>query len=229
MLAAHNQFFASQAVAGGGSDSDYASVSLLAKFDSGFTVDNGPVGLTIVAGGNATTTASSKYGANAGIFDGSGDFLSITGSPAAMSFGTGDFTIEFWWLYTTGTTPTMFDWRPPGTNTVYPVIYTTGGTMRYFANSGDRITGTGAVNDGAWHHIALCRSGTSTKLFLDGTQDGATYTDSTNYLVASTLYFGANTDGTFSLNGKIDEIRVTKGVARYTSNFTAPTAGFPTS
>ena len=76
-----------------------------------------------------------------------------------------------------------------------------------------------------WHHIALSRSGTSTRLFLDGVQVGSTYTDSNNYLVgASRPIFGASGFNTADVNylGYIDDFRITRGYARYTSTFTPP-------
>lgn len=81
-----------------------------------------------------------------------------------------------------------------------------------------------------WTHIALCRSGSSTRLFLDGVQTGSTYTDTNNYLgPANRPVIGASglSLGGSALNGYIDDLRITK-FARYTANFTPPTAAFPT-
>ena len=91
-----------------------------------------------------------------------------------------------------------------------------------------RITG-GVVPASQWVHIALSRSGTSTRLFMDGLQTGSTYTDTLNY-IASPVRIGDGNDGvspTASFSGYIDDFRITKGIARYTANFTPPTLPFP--
>jgi hypothetical protein len=67
-------------------------------------------------------------------------------------------------------------------------------------------------------------------MFVNGVQEGSTYTDSTNYLNPTGrpwIAINANTTNTSSLNGYIDDLRITKGVARYTENFTPPTKAFP--
>ncbi len=80
--------------------------------------------------------------------------------------------------------------------------------------------------------ITITRSGTSTKMFIDGVQVGSTYTDNNNYGTSNPFIiadYGSPTTGTNQLNGYIDELRITKGVARYTANFTPPNAPFPNS
>jgi len=120
----------------------------------------------------------------------------------------------------------LLDWRT-GSEGAYPVMDISGSHVRYYANTAFRITGTTTVTASTWHHIALCRSGTSTKLFLNGIQEGVTYTDSSNYLSpeADRPVLGiANDTATNAVNGYIEDFRITKGVARYTSTFTPPGA-----
>lgn len=184
---------------------------------------------TVTAGGNAQIdTAQFKFGTGSFLGDGS-DYLSLDGS-ADFTFGTGDFTIDFWVrLASGGAIQTLYDGRPSGSGggPGYPAIYvSTDNTVRFYQN-GDRITGTTALSTGGvWYHVALARSGTSTKLFLNGTQEGSTLSDSTNYLGGSAgrPFLGGNSEapGSFSLNGWMDEIRVSKGIARWTANFTPP-------
>ncbi len=183
--------------------------------------------------GNAqVSTAVTKFGTGSMKFDsgGGGGYLIIPTSNN-FTFGTGNFTIEFW-VYSNSTQSALFyDSRPLSTNGIYPTLYTNAdNTVRLFVNSVDVITSSAVLTNNTWHHVAVCRSGTSTKLFINGTQSGSTYTDTNNYLNgANRPVIGTQgvTLGASVLNGYIDDLRVTKGVARYTANFTPPTAAFP--
>jgi hypothetical protein len=164
-------------------------------------------------------------------FDGSGDYLKPNmATPDLYAFGSGDFTIEFWGYILQTTPEQMFiDWRPAGTQTTQPLIYvTSAGVLAYYVNAANRITGA-TLSTSTWYHIAVSRSGTSTKMFLNGTQTGSTWTDTTVYTNVAgrpVISLDGNTTNSGYLNGNIDDLRITKGVARYTANFTAPTTAF---
>ena len=154
-------------------------------------------------------------------FDGTGDYLD---ADDGVTFGTGAFTIEFFVYLNKGTEQKLFDARPAGVNTTYPVIsMLTDNTLNYYANSSSRITSSETLSENAWHHIAVCRSGTSTKMFLDGTQVGSTYSDSTNYADSGRMRIGASKNATSRFEGYMSDVRVVNS-ALYTSNFTPPTA-----
>lgn len=190
------------------------------------------VGLTDVKGhavtlnGNASRSAAqSKFGGYSAYLDGTGDYITVP-SGSDFAFGTGDFTVEFWFMQTVAGSPFLIDCRPTSsTNGAYVTTYINAGTVAFYTNAAARITSS-AITTGAWYHVAVCRSGTSTRLFLNGTQTGSTYTDPTNY-IASPVSIGASGNGLFPLTGYFDDIRITKGVARYTANFTPPAAAFP--
>jgi hypothetical protein len=210
-----------------------ANVSLLLHGDgtNGSTTftDSSLFPKTVTAGGSALTTSVKKFGTAS--IDTSSGYFRIDGS-SAFSFGTGDFTIELWLnLAVQATNSKIVSFAPSTTPGIYPEIGCNGSlNLCYFVNGSAVITSTTAPGTGTWYHIALCRSGTSTKLFLDGVQLGSTYTDSNNYVIGTNRpVFGAN--GSLDspvgrVSGRYDEVRITKGVARYTSNFTAPTAAF---
>jgi hypothetical protein len=145
---------------------------------------------------------------------------------AAFTYGTNDFTIETWVYFTSiGTTQYIIDQRNSGTaNAVIPTLYlNSGGNLRYFVSNSDRILGAATLTTDTWYHVAVCRSGTSTKLFLNGTQDGSTYTDTSNY-AASRVVIGSQGDTASNyLNGYMSSVRLTKGVALYTTTFTPST------
>jgi hypothetical protein len=101
-----------------------------------------------------------------------------------------------------------------------------GGIPIYAVNTVSVISGSSAISNNVWTHIAISKSGNSTKLFVNGTQSGSTYTDNNTYLATAQLQIGARYDGVASFLGYIDDVRVTKGIARYTSNFAVPTTAF---
>jgi hypothetical protein len=194
----------------------------------GFETPSDRLGKTAVVYGNAKLdTTIKKFGTASLELDGDGDYISYASQPD-FEFGTSDFTFEGWFYrQTTGVAVSLFDFRSAATQTAPWLYIGTGGGLLYVVNSTNRIsTGSGTVGAGTWFHIALSRSGTNTRLFLNGTQVGSTYTDTNNYiqspLTIGSRYTGANE----FFNGYIDEIRITKDVARYTSNFTAPVAAF---
>lgn len=185
---------------------------------------------TITANGNAMiSTAQVKFGTGSYTSNSLNGFISVT-PYSSLAFGTGPFTIECWYYPTSSAVDvTVMGMRPPSTNGAYPAITVlAGGTPAYYVGLAFRITATaGVLVSNAWNSIAVARSGTSTKLFVNGTQSGITYTDTTNYLAGSCI-FGANdfqANGTYPIKGYLDEIRISN-VARYTSNYTPATVPF---
>ena len=210
-------------------DPYYGNVSLLLKGNgtNGSTtiIDSSPSPKTVTAFGNAQiSTAQSKFGGASIAFDGTGDYLNIN-SDSAFGYGLSDFTIETWvYRNVSSSVQVITDQRAGATTQLAPTLYINATTLFYYTNGGNRITG-GVVPASQWVHIALSRSGTSTKLFINGLQGGSTYADTNNYIDSPVRVGGAN-DGSSvaSLNGYLDDLRITKGVARYTSNFTPPGA-----
>jgi len=210
------------------------NTSLLLNYVNGGIYDNAMQNNLITVGNAQISTTQSKFGGASMYFDGSGDYL-VTNIPSnnVYTFGSGDFTIEFWLYSVNFSSPVnlqiVVDFRPTSTDGLYPCIYFTSGQIFYYVSSTNVITGT-TLSSSQWYHIALSRSGTNTKLFVNGTQVGSTYTDSNNYLCGLNrpaigcrgFLLGEN-----SYNGYIDDLRITKGYARYTANFTAPTAALP--
>ena len=175
---------------------------------------------------NTPFTQSKTANVGSGFFDGSGDYLAI-GDNSAFAFGTGDFTIEGWiYLTSTGTFRHFYDQRPASTDGDYPTLRLNGSNAIEYVEGGSvRITSSG-LSQNTWHHFAITRSGSSTKLFVNGTQDGSTYSDSTNYLCGTGRPFvgGSGYHGsTLGFNGYLSNIRVVNGTAVYTSTFTPPT------
>jgi hypothetical protein len=191
------------------------------------------------------STAISKFGESSMYFDGTGDYL-ISPQYLNFDFGTSDFTIELWMYVTSlpvntysqmvcfGTGSSSQRWILSfDTQTSQSAPY-----IRFISiNSGGSVVinvpgaGSSGWSANTWYHIAVTRSGNTFKLFRNGVQNGATVTNSGSCpATASTgaLYVGAEVGGGFAnWNGYIDDLRITKGYARYTSNFTPPIIAFP--
>ncbi len=191
-------------------------------------LDSSTNNLTITRNGNTTQGSLNPYGLDwANYFDGSGDYLTIANN-AAFGMGTGDFTIECWVNPTvfTGSGNVLVDMRSGTEPSVRPDLeYDSSGTLNYRVNGSSVISG-GTLVIGTWSHVVICRSGTTTKMFLNGTQVGSSYTDSNNYGSSAACRIGADDDGSPNayVNGYMSNVRVVKGTAVYTANFTVPTA-----
>ena len=185
---------------------------------------------TLSAFGNTQiSTAQKKFNNSSSFFDGTGDYLEAPLN-SAFDFGTGDFAIEFWAYPTKATFGTCIArWSSGGNNAFFISIDTTGGISVYINDATPvKITG-GTIVTNEWQHIALTRQGASVKAFINGVQAGSTFNIGTAAINSSTnkLRIGYDHFGNPFFQGYIDEVRVTKGVARYTSNFTPPTSPFP--
>ena len=167
-------------------------------------------------------------------FDGTGDYLTNNNaSNPLISLGTGDFTIESWTYFTSLANKGVFQisttaggLQASQTNTL-AVNYDSGGAGWGFYAKNTSITGAGTNPLNNWVHIALVRSGTTTTLYVNGTNTISTTSDTTNY-TGTYLCVGGYYSTSYLFIGYIQDLRITKGYARYTANFTAPTAAFPT-
>lgn len=231
-----------------GGDPYFSNVSLLLHCNGtdGSTTftDSSSFGHTVTANGNAQIdTAQSKFGGASGLFDGSGDYIRVANS-ADMAPGSSDFTIELQFRASSySATPQLIglgnQYISNNAASGLRLIVNSDGTgFILLANtSGTSWTVNYSVTLGTplavdqWYHVALTRSGTALKIYLDGVEVGST-------TVSGTIKNGGlHLIGAFSLypsytaffNGWIDEVRYTKGVVRYTSSFTPPTAEFPDS
>ena len=191
--------------------------------------------------GNAQiSTTQSKFGGSSMYFDGTGDWL-IAKDNNLLNLGTGDFTVEFWVLRTTSWNATAQSliskggYNFSGANVAgWSLVWTSGNSLTFsIGSSGTDYNFAGSSTTftaNVWSHVAITRSGSSLKCFVDGTQLDTTKTTTND---GSTSSYGLLIGSTFNnvnpLTGYIDDLRITKGYARYTANFTAPTAAFPLS
>jgi Concanavalin A-like lectin/glucanases superfamily len=208
------------------------NTSLLLDFTNAGIFDNAAENDLETVGNAQISTSVKKYGTGSMRFTAATDYL-IPSESLPCAFGGANFTIEMW-VYLNAYPSTygvMYDARPSGGNGAYAAIYMDTTNIYYYVNTTNAITASlSTIGTGTWRHLAVSRSGTSTKMFIDGVQVGSTYTDTTVYLNPAqrpVIGGGGNAVGTYPMNGYIDDLRITKGYARYTSNFTPPTQAFP--
>ena len=183
-----------------------------------------PIAKTGVVGGDAKLdTAQKKFGTASLELDGTTDNLTYPTSPD-FGFGTTNWAAECFIRPSSVTgTQYIFDFRTGSATDTAPTVYLNGTALHFGVGNTSQATG-GTLSTGTWYHVAVARSGGSTKLFLDGTQVGSTYTDTNNYGTTKPVAIGSDYNSAANaFAGHIDEVRISKAAARYTANFTAPT------
>lgn len=195
-------------------------------------------GKTWTAVGNAQIDAAqSKFGGASGLFDGTGDYVS-TPDHADFTLGSGDWTVDAWFNCVGPSTTggnicgqgnTAADAAATsfflGRNAVNQMVLrvsdgVTVGTL-------DGVTSFTNLTNPGWHHIAAVRSGNTLMLFVDGILEGqAAFTGSVQDS-AELFTVGARSAGGGSMwNGWIDELRISKGIARWTTDFIPPSSAY---
>lgn len=208
----------------------------LVNFTNASIRDNAMMSALETVGNAQISTSVKKYGTGSLYFSGTTNLATNgyvkAGIGQLANLSSGDFTVECWFYgmnnSLTDTESSLFqqgehDWRLMYRRLSGQLV------LRYAVASVEQISTAGNLFSlNTWNHVAVCRSGTTTTLYLNGVSVGTTTAspaNSTNF-----VYVGANLVGTsvyWPLNGYIDDFRLTKGIARYTSNFTPPTAPFP--
>jgi hypothetical protein len=212
---------------------DVAGTELLCNFTNAGIFDNTGKNNLETVGNAQIDTSVVKYGTGSMEFDGTGDYLFIPPSTANNLFtlGTGDFTVETWVNFTsTAGDPCICSGYADASNGWYLQYYA--GEIEFALGNSAIIERAVVLSTGTWYHIAVTRASGSLRVFLDGVQQGATVTGNTSNFNVTNGFYVAILNSTFApstrtLNGYIDDLRITKGVARYTAAFTPPTAAFP--
>lgn len=219
--------FGAGVTAGEGNDSFTTVLLHCDGADGSTTFTNSAAGGTqsVTAVGNAQIdTAQFKFGGASGLFDGTGDYITVPDH--ADTRLTGDFTIDFWVRYNVASGTQVLCSRGDSNNSNAFWLLSDGSTLKFQTNNSVAINGSFVNATATWYHIACTRSGSSLRLFVDGSQVGSTATNSSSFNAAITLRFGADDSGLRNFNGWLDEIRLSNGVARWTSTFTPPTAAY---
>jgi len=210
------------------------NTSLLLSTINGAIFDNAMQSNLETVGTAQISTGIVKYGTGSILFQVAGNRLSMPTNQSQLAFGAGDFTVEAW-VYRTfsGSGTILYGQSDNSTNagSSYAFFVSSSVTSNLYVGSTSYAATSPNPALNQWAHVAYVRNGTSYKTYLNGTQVG-----SATLLAGATVNVGATTTGptigttggnTNTLVGYIDDLRVTKGIARYTANFTPPTAAFP--
>jgi hypothetical protein len=228
----------------GTTDPDFSMVVLLLHgngANGGTIIDSSLSNHTAtVTGTPAVEISFPKWGTGAILFDATSGYIS-EGASSDWNFGSGDFTIEFWlghfdWSGVALETPIIALWSANGGQGFSWVVSVNinnrlqfgryiGGVASFAAVSTNAMTGIGT----SYRHCAIAREGTTLRMFFDGVQEySGAITGAIDYTSGTHLTIGGtNYSGNQYLNGYLDDVRITKGLARYTAAFTPPTAQFP--
>jgi hypothetical protein len=187
---------------------------------------------TLTAQGEAQVdTAQKKFGTGSLLCDGSTDMVTAADSED-WNLGTGAFTIDFWMRYNGSPVSDVMPFTL-GQNSASDGIRinpraTSSLASFILAGSTHNVTLDSDYAGDTWYHMALVREADGTcHFFRDGVLQDATFSN-TNNITGGTagIAIGATVLGNFSWPGWIDEVRVSKGIARWTSNFTPPSAEY---
>jgi len=201
--------------------------SLLCNFNNGGIIDRHSTNVLETVGNAQLSTAVKKYGNASMYFDGSSR-ITIPASPQWI-FGTGDFTVEFW-MNTADTGAGLI--TPATTGAGYWALLINASTLYWqnaYNSSNLKTASLSGYLNNTWAHIAIVRYSGNLYFYFNGTAQGSATADSTNYSGAvNTLTIGYDSQGNGYYAGYIDDLRITKGYARYTTTFTAPTSALIT-
>ena len=217
-------------------DPYWSSVVYLARFENNLTDQKGALSVTGTGVAYSTTRKFGTYSYNK---VSGANFLTLAGnSNTQFAFGTGDFTIEHW-IYFPNTSTNNNNFAGVNANNAtngspggaWELIQGNSATGQWKVGwyNGNAVAGyihTTLMNSGQWYHISLCRASGTQYVSIDGVVQNLG-SNSQNISTGSGSRLGTNAYNEYNYAAYYDEVRVTKGVARYTSNFSVPATRFP--
>jgi hypothetical protein len=197
------------------------SASLYLPMDNAGIFDKTGNHTLTLTGNTLTSTTQTKYADTAMYFDGSGDYLTA----GDIDLHTNDFTIETWFYQTaTGQYSSIFS-TTINTGTANTLRISTGpsnNTMQVAGQGVALLNASTSFSNNVWNHVALTRSGSTLRLFLNGSQVG-TVSNSTNFVSDNFIIGDVQGQGApYYFTGYMENFQILKGVAKYTANFTPP-------
>ena len=219
-------------------DDQFGKVTAMFNFDgsdgdtTGSGLDASNKNLTVsYSSGDELSNTQKKFGATSLYV---ADNVTISSSDG-FNMGTGDFTIEAWYYFTSFSNSFgHYDqWAGSSTGSGNVQMWnstSSQGKIKWYYDGGSNFTSSTTMSTGQWYHVAYVRESGTLKMYFNGTVDSNTQSYSSQFGKTGTLYFGdQHAGGGGAPQYYIDDLRITKGLARYTSNFTAPTTAHLTS
>ena len=183
--------------------------------------------LTVSGDAAVNTTLSRFYGSGAIYFDGTGDHMATSSSSSDFTMGTGDFTVECWvtkdaqeWKGVWQISSTAGGFETSDYGDTLAVGYQDG-VWQIYGAGGSAQSSAFSITANQWYHLAYVRSSGTSKLYVDG-KSLISQSDTTDY-DGTYLGFGGYYNTSYLHRGRIQDLKVYKGVAKYTADFTLPT------
>ena len=181
------------------------------------------------------TSVSPKIGTGMAKFDGTGDFLSVPES-ADFTFGSGNFTIEAWVNLANhlGQDMGIVQLRREESAWNWALYYHDSGVFKWEmipdgSSSATTLTSTTSLANATWYHLAIVRNSDTVTMYLNGSSEASTtWANTMRQDSGDELLCVGQKAGNIWHNGWMDEVRISKGIARYTGNFTPSTSAFTT-
>ena len=212
---------------GGGAGGVIYNSALSVNSSTSYTVTVGAGGTGVNTQGTNGLTSALFFN-NSYSFNGSNQSLEVAANNV-FAFGTGNFTVEGWFYNTSfpgsGAYNHFFDFRSSGASTTGWTVgqFSTAGQLVIYSGSGQVLAGTTNPVISTWNHFAVTRVGSTVTLYLNGISIG-TWASSTNFTDNICVIGRYASSAVEYFNGYLSNLRVVKGVAVYTGNFTVPTS-----
>ena len=232
-MLANRMLIGAAGVAGGGNDSYTVLLGHMDGTDDAQVFTDSGAGPncphTMTANGNVKTeNTQKKFGITSAYFDGTGDYIQIADSTDwDIIANTDNATVDFWVKHDDHVGSEGYVSQRNASANQWWISHEHGSGIRFNSDWVDSgwVAG-GEITDTDWHHIALVKDGTTYNLYLDGTSIWNTTDLDTGTITDGPLYIGCVIPGLYEFAGYIDELRISKGIARWTANFTPPTAAY---
>jgi len=191
--------------------------------DQSATIKGSGSAKTITRTNTLTSTAQSKFYGSSALFSGTGQQITVANSSDFNLLGS-DYTIELWLFATSSALGGLIVRGSYVNNTGY-ALYFNGSRVDLYYGQGLLATNTGTLNLNKWHHVAVVQSGSSQKIYVDGTLSATgSLSRSDNNSNLDIGHSATSWDQNYVFSGYLQDVRIYKGVAKYTSNFNPPSS-----
>jgi hypothetical protein len=168
-----------------------------------------------------------KFGYS-GIFTGGGVSRITTPAHSDFNLGSSNWTIDFWVKFDTHSESAAFVSHASDVNNDWRCVWSSASGLNFIvfesSSATQRFHATWTPADDTWYHIEFVRSGSTPYIFVDGVSQSVTIDTALGTIPSQTdtLKIGYDPNFLNEVDGKMDEVRLSVGIARWTSAFTPP-------